>query len=256
MSSTHDRLTWIRRALASCFAVAVLPAADLGWPSGSDAIFEWILVLAPIAAAILMWVPRFEAQLASRSVMWIVLFWTTFLSVACEAQGRRDLTMIFGGGLSSAAALALLPVSDLDAPAWTRAFRPVAFRAIIATVLVLALADAIVLALGFSVMMEGMLSFRAHHVDRDDVERAIFLGSAALMMGLAVIGLLRMRGWGFALNLVANVAIAGFAWSLSCVRWPLALALSSTAALQIVVALPLARRIARAPPSTGSSRST
>lgn len=245
MPANHDRLLSIRRALASVLALVTLPAAGASWPSGSDAALEWLLVLAPVAAAALMWVPRFEAQLVSRSVMWAGLFWTTFISVVLDSSGPDGLRVVLGGGLCAAAALVLLPVSDLDAPAWTRAFRPTAFRAIIATVLVLALADAMVLSLGFGISINEMPGHSAPHIGREDLERALFFGSAALAMGVAIVGLLRLRGWAFALNLAANVSIAGMAWALSAVRWPLALALSSTAALQLLVAFPLARRIAR-----------
>ena len=53
-----------------------------------------------------------------------------------------------------------------------------------------------------------------------------------------------MRAWGFALNLVTNVGVAVVSWCLDDMPWQLALGLTTTAVLQLLVGLPLARRIA------------
>ncbi|HJL19510.1 MAG TPA: hypothetical protein RMH99_27860 [Sandaracinaceae bacterium LLY-WYZ-13_1] len=196
----------------------------------------WVLLGAPFLAAGLLWVRRLEAQLLGRAILWGYLFWATFGSLVMD--GDPDTSRILlTVGLCAAGALVMLPEGGLEQPAVSGAFAPVAFRSVIVVVLILATTDAMVLGTNLLAVSEN-----GRHVE--PVVSAFFAAGSALM-AVSIVGLLRMRTWGFLLNLLANVGVASFAWAIADVPWQLALGLTSTAGLQILLGLPLARRLAR-----------
>ena len=64
-------------------------------------------------------------------------------------------------------------------------------------------------------------------------------------MGVAVYGLLQLRTWAFALNIVANLLIAGGAWLLPDLPRGFAAALTATAGLQLLAGVPVSLALAR-----------
>lgn len=201
-----------------------------------DAAVGWLLVGAPFLAAALIWVPRLEAQLLSRAILWAYLFWATFGSWVIDEGGGDPARVLLSLGLGSAGALLLVPKDGLEQKAVSERFVPVAFRSVIVLILILAMTDTLVLGTNLLVHVE----------DRwvRDPAALGFFGAGTVAMGAAVFGLLRMRAWGFALNLVTNVGVAVVSWCLDDMPWQLALGLTTTAVLQLLVGLPLARRIA------------
>jgi len=224
-----------RLALASLFAMGAILCT--GIDDFPDAAIGWVLLGAPFVAAALLWVPRLEAQLLTRSILWAYLFWATFGSCVVDAPGANPTRVFFSLGFGSAGALLALPRDGLTRPAVSKGFVPVAFRSVIVLILILAMTDALVLGTN--------LLGHVENAWRPEPALVAFFSIGSFAMFAAVFGLLRMRGWGFALNLVANVGVASVAWTLDDLPWELALGLSITAALQILVGLPLARRIAR-----------
>jgi hypothetical protein len=233
----------LRLVAASAFAVGAVGASGL-----LDTFFEvtrWTPLAflgAPLLAAGALWIPRLEAQLLTRAILWGYLFWATFGSMLIPGTDGEDAQVLLALGLGAAGALALLPRAGLEAPSLGGRFVPVAFRSVILLVLVLALTDALML------FGTGMLyaEVRSHGVELPVA--GFFLAGGALM-GVAVLGLLRLQGWAFLLNVVGNLAIASTAWLLVALGFdmpePLAMGLSLTALLQLLAGLPLALRIAR-----------
>lgn len=226
------RLRALRLAAASVFAVGSI--AFTGIHRLPDAAVGWVMLGGPLLAAALVWVPRLEAQIFSRAILWGYLFWSSFGSLIIDDADPNRLLLVVG--LGSAGALLLLPKEGLEQRPVSSRFAPVAFRGVLVLMVILALADGLVLGTTF-------LGFSSEW--SPDYGLLAFLGTGSALMMLAVVGLLRMRGWGFALNLGTNVVVATGAWLLDGMPWELALGVTSTAVLQILIALPLARRIAK-----------
>ena len=223
----------LRLAAASVFSSSAVLFAGIDSPP-TDLVAS-VLLVAPFAAAILLWAPRLEAQLTTRAILWGYLFWAGFGSVLIDSSNASGDRLLLSVGLCTAAALLCLPADGLKQPPISARFAPVAFRGIIVLIITLALTDAMVLGTSF-------LGFWDNHYS--GALLLAFLGTASAVMLLAVVGLLRMRAWGFALNLIANLCVATLAWCIETMPWELALGLSTTAGLQLMIAAPLARRIA------------
>ncbi len=222
MSSTNTgSLGRTRPALTTLAAVI----AALGFAS-----FERsppLALLIPIGllllAAGLVWRPSLPSQLLVRAALWSNLLLGVLLSV-----NGQSIEQLPGGvvALATGAALLVLGRAGLDQP--SPAFSPAAFRGSLVLALVMALADTQSLAL-----------FGALQLDRSLSAAGPLLACAGLMV-IAIVGLYRLRVWGLALNIAANLLIAGLALSGALevprlVAWTLA----TTAALQLLLPLPL-----------------
>ncbi|MEO1234955.1 MAG: hypothetical protein AAFZ18_39300 [Myxococcota bacterium] len=151
--------------------------------------------------------------------------------------------LLFGMALLMAGSL------DLEGSRPGDAFAPVALRGTLLGILVMSVSD--MLALGFI----GTVTWNVR-----EAPTLFFLGGAATMAGV-VWGLVRLRGWAFVLNVLANLGIAVGAWlyaSYGSFPEPLAWCLTATALGQLGMGAPLAWRMwrgdARTAPGLGSSR--
>lgn len=222
--------------LAAASALAMGSIVFTGIDTLPDVAVGWVMLGGPFLAALLMWVPRLEAQILTRAILWGYLFWSSFGSCIVSDSNGSATQLLLSVGLGSAGALLLLPRDGLGQTPLSSRFAPVAFRGVLVLMVILALADGMVLG-------TTMLGYSSEW--NPDYGLLAFLGIGSVLMTLAVVGLLRMRGWGFALNLATNVGVATGAWLLDEMPWQLALGFTSTAVLQILIAMPLARRLAK-----------
>ena len=173
-----------------------------------------------LACAALVYRDHLPSQLLVRAGLWSNLILGTLLATSASGDGEIGVVM----ALATAAGLLALGRSGLDAP--SDRFAPVAFRGSLILALVMALADTQSLAL-----------FGAIGLERQD--GGATLGCAALML-VALVGLYRLELWGLVLNLVANVLIAGLAFSAVLdLPKPIVFALCTTALIQIALPAPL-----------------
>lgn len=222
----------LRRLFAATLLLAA-PAPALYYmftDFGPVPIVAWIAIVAVPVSAALVFVPRLEPQILARAVMWGMLVFGTLLSVVADTPRLEanliSMGLVFGSGL----ALLTLGAAGLDAPPARRAFVPVAFRGVLVAILVMALADtATLLFWGGLVLEDGP--------DRPALFAFLF-GAGGLML-VAVMGLYGLRVWGFALNVLANLAIASGAWFIPRLPNEIAACLTATAIAQLVVGMPL-----------------
>src|SRR5690606_1248901 len=111
-------------------------------------------------------------------------------------------------------------------------FHPVAFRGSLILALVMALADT------QSLLLFGILSL--------STDASVLMLVCAAVMTIAVLGLYRLAVWGLALNLVANLVIAGLGLH-GALALPEAIvgALVTTAVLQLLLPVPLLGALVR-----------
>ncbi|MFK7991222.1 MAG: hypothetical protein AB8I08_34720 [Sandaracinaceae bacterium] len=223
----------VRLAMATAFCFGMFGLAGLRtWPHHA---IEWMIALAPVVAGLLLWVPRLEPQVLSRAILWGYLFWAFLGSLLVRSVEPERL--LLSVGLGAAGALAMLPRDGLTHPPIRGEFAPVAFRGVLVVIMVMALTDALVL--GASLLMYST------NAGMPKASMMTFLGVGSAAMFIAVGGLLRMKSWAFALNLVANLGVATLAWCVDEMPAAMAAGLTATAVLQLLVAAPLARRIAK-----------
>lgn len=230
-----------RRALASAgslTAAAAIPVMMALSPFGPD--MEDALVLSiPTAlctlATFLLHRRHLGSQILARATWWSNLILGMLISISGSgAEGE-----VAGPMLALGCGLALLTMgrAGLDEEVPAGRFHPVAFRGSLILALVMALADT------QSLLFFGVLSFA---VEQPSV---LPLVCAATMI-LAVLGLYRLAVWGLALNLVANVAIAGLGLAGALgLPDPIVAALVATAVLQLLVPLPLLVGLVRGAPA-------
>ena len=168
------------------------------------------------------------AQVVARGFWWCFLVMGTFMassSSAYEAQG--------GTFSAVCASVALLAVgrTGLDNDADPR-FQPVAFRGTLLFTLVLAIADTVAL-----LLVGGVSLIWAPE------SRVVGLG---VLMGLGVVGLVRLRTWGLLVALASSGLVAVLAVSGALpVGHLLQKVFTCTAILQLVVPLPMLVTIVR-----------
>jgi hypothetical protein len=161
------------------------------WPrtrfhSPEDVLF-FSLIAVPPGAAALIWSRRLSAQLLARGAWWSFLLIGALMATAT----RYDASFGFLVVVCSAAALLVTGRTGL---AESDRFQPAAFRGTLILALVLAMADTgalLVVGLGGALFENHM---------------ALIL--LVPMMIAGVIGLLRLRTWGLAVNLTSNLLVA------------------------------------------------
>jgi hypothetical protein len=231
----------VRRALAS-LASAALSAflfarfdplrRHFEW---KDALFMCVVCLPPMGAAVALWSQRLVPQLLARACWWCFLLACAFATATMGPIGGVLWVFL---GVCSASALLALGRTGLDAKSGR--FQPVAFRGTLLLSLLLALADT------------GSLSFCAIGTATDgwrEAGKVVALAGLALFACFGVVGLLRLRTWGLLAALASNLLVGTLAFTGALPLPPqLRLLFMGTAALQLVVPLPMLVTIVRRRP--------
>jgi hypothetical protein len=237
--SSPDLPLW-RKLIAS---VGCLTAA------GSFAAFNgtlpWALAL-PVALLLvsggLLFRRHLPSQILVRAALWSNLILGFLVSITGHS-GEVDAGFFMV--LGTAAGLLSLGRSGLREN--TSAFAPVAFRSSLVLALVMALADTQSLLLFGGVQVE----------DTYMATRAVPTLACAALMLVALVGLYRLKVWGLVLNIVANLVIAGLAFSsVLDLPPPIVAALCTTAVVQLLLPAPLLVAMVRgsAPATTRFAR--
>lgn len=195
---------------------------------GDHGLFAGMSVVV-VVAAVLLALPPLWAALAGRGVVWTILAMTTLF----DSVGRPEWTMT-AAALALCAALLVLG-RPLDRSA--AAFQPSHHRGPLTLTLVLGFADVVTL------IVWSILAFAGPRWTTG----AMFVGFAAAI-AVSLVGLYRLRAWGFLLNLVVNLAVVAVmltdALHLDFVR----LVFLVPAIAQILLALPVLVAIIRRRP--------
>ena len=183
------------------------------------------------------------SQLVARSVWWSNLVLGLLLTIAGSSK-ERTLGLL----LAATTGAALLSMGRLGLDDDERsAFRPVAFRTSLSLGMILAVADAQVMALF------GVLKITDHKWSYGpiptEIQGFILLGSTAMIL-VAIAGLYRLRVWGLLLNALGALGVA--ALSLTGVyglESPLPQSLALRSAVQLLLPVPLViAAVRRRPP--------
>jgi hypothetical protein len=228
----------VAATLGSLAAAAALPVAFSNMHS--PGLTEMAILLIPTAlctlSAVLLHHGYLGSQVLARATWWSNLIFGTLVSISAgDTEGNR-----LGFMLAIGSGLALLAMGRAGLAQGVRAgrFHPVAFRGSLIVALVMALADA-----------QSLLFFGAmivhDHVGMGTPLDVLPLACAGVMM-IAVLGLFRLATWGLALNLFANVVIAGLGLAGALgLPGPIVASLVVTAVLQILLPMPLLLAVAR-----------
>ncbi len=179
--------------------------------------------------------PSLGAQLLCRAVWWSSLVVGLLISLNYGETPDK----VLGAVIAVASAVALLSVGerglevqDPDSP-----FAPVRFRGHLLLALVMAAADALTLA--FSGLLQLRLGSRGWNL-LSTLGHAGPTIVAAIVMGVAVWGVYRLRTWALLLNLIANIAIAYLALEGTLGLSPsVSVSLATTAAIQCFIPVPI-----------------
>lgn len=193
-----------------------------------------IYSVAVLASAPMAWSKKLSLQMLSRSVWWgtgLYSVWILGLA-AYFGDAPNELLLTFGAVLGGSIA-ALISAGKTGLAQSSSLFAPRAARTTLMLSIILALADT--QALGFYGLLagqEGALS-----------EAAVFFASAGAMI-FSLFGLYRLKVWGLAATIIANIAIAGLALG-GGLSLPieLAAALAITAGVQLLLPIPLIRQM-------------
>ena len=218
-------------ALALPSAVA-LEGSPSGWPL---IIMMSLLALAsyPMSRA-----SNFLAQLFARAIWWQALAFGVVLALGYvfgDVNGKiiSAIPLYVIGGLF---AIGGAGKAGLDFE--SSHFFPVEFRRSLMASLVMAMADTIALLFYAGIVLTD------HSLTTSALVDVAEFSGAALVMTVAIVGLYRIKVWGLALNIVANVAIAGFAITgVFDLPEVIAFGLAATAIAQLLLPLPLLKRI-------------
>jgi len=224
------QVPWYRRGVATIGTLAAstwVVAGGDSWPE-----ILWLPTSLLLAAAFLLHVNRFTAQVLARAVWWQALVLGGLLCCCGNSrEGTAGLVLALGSGT----ALLALGRGGLEGEAPSRWFKPLAFRGVLITAITMALADAQVLLLWGGLRAE-------ERVDAGwgpNFDAWLLLGCGAVML-LAVYGLLRLRVWGMVLTVVANVVIAWLAASRTLeIPREAGYALVATAVVQLLLPIPI-----------------
>ena len=195
---------------------------------------------------------RLSAQLFARSIWWQVCLYvvaSTAVVLGLEGMdGARFLGEVWPlllMAVGAAAALAAAGRSGLSRE--SPLFAPAGFRAILIASIVLAMADTQALIAYAAIHAEDVIRHASYRGGYGSVigTTALFAGCAAAM-GTALTGLYRLKLWGFALNIAANLGVAALALS-GALELPgfLSYMLAGTAALQLALPAPIVWRMAK-----------
>lgn len=187
-----------------------------------------------IASAALVHHRHIGSQLLVRAVLWSNLLLGVLIFALGDGHERTVAAILAG---ATTAGLLLLGRNGLAGDARGARFVPVAFRSTLTAILVMALADAQTLLL-FGTLMAG------------DSSSLAGTGATSLVLAgalfLALAGLYSLKVWGLFLNLLSCAAIITVN-ALGLLQYPplFRAAFIATAALQIVLAIPLLVAIAK-----------
>lgn len=206
----------------------------------------WFLIAAMSGLAIASYpmsrARNFLAQLFARAVWWQALAFGLVLAIG-HATGDVN------GPISAATplyvlggVLAIAGAGRVGLDFESAHFVPVAFRGSLTASLVMAMADTIALLFYAGiVLVDG--SMRMDTL----IHAAEFAGSASVML-VAIAGLYRIKVWGLALNIGANILIASLAVSgVFDLPEVIAFGLAATAIGQLLLPIPLLKRMASKP---------
>lgn len=204
--------------------------------------FLHLLAIGALLSGALAMIPKTLPQIISRAAWWQgLVMGALFMVLLCVSSSSTRageafaLVGLLAGG--SGLALAAAGKARLDGQA---AFAPVAFRFSLLSSLIMALADTQAL-----VLYGGLNAYHTRSLGSMLSKGGPALACAAVML-IAIVGVYRMRFWGVALNIVANIAIAGLAFSGALnLPQPLAYGFAATAILQLLVPVPMLRAIVK-----------
>jgi hypothetical protein len=237
--STHP-LWLLRPAVASAlclFAAAVWAIEVVDEPL----LFLYIPTALLVGAAGLVHLRSLGAQMLARGVMWALLLLGALLA-QLEGPDGPGVGALIGG--ACAGALLFLGGRGLDAA--SPRFAPIAYRGTLTAALTLAMADTL-----------SLVFWSLAAIDSNEVGVGVGLLGCAALMAIGIAGLYRLRTWGLAVNIAANLLIAGLVGS-GALDTPseLTALLLTTAALQLLVPLPmLVGIVRRRPPALTAARS-
>jgi hypothetical protein len=228
-------------AIVGYLVLTIRPLTETAFLQGGSLEEWWRVSLATLVpAALLGWAfactrrQGVGPQMLARAICWSNLL--VGMLIAGNFMVRFD--QFVGAAIAVACAVSLLSLGSrgLDA-APGDPFQPVRFRGQLLLALVMAFADAQTLLFSAALQLRvGMLGWTLGGT-------IVYAGPAALaalVMGLAVWGLYRLRTWALLLNLVANFAIAYLALDgVLNLAPPVALALFATAACQALLPVPI-----------------
>ncbi len=198
-----------------------IPVAGWGW-----------MALITAAPLLLLFRPL-GVQVLARAILWSNAILGTLL---CLVVRSAETVVIPAFVLLLASGLSLIVAGSRPlAEAQTEStFAPKAFRGTLLAIMVMALSDTCTLLFWGGVATEFEGSFSG----------GLLLG-AGVVMAVAVLGLARLKAWGFALNLLANLTIAIGIWFVPSVPDPVRWCLVATAVGQMGVGAPILRALIR-----------
>ncbi len=236
-TSERPRRGILRELLVGAGALSVAAALPSAMHSShNDDGWALILVMSGLALASypMSRAQNFLAQLFARAIWWQALAFGLVLALGYatgDVNGPISAAtpMYVFGGL-----LAIVGAGRVGLDFESDHFAPVAFRGSLTASLVMAMADTIALLFYAGIVI----------IDGSFFDAFAFTGSAAVML-VAIAGLYRIKVWGLALNVGANILIAGLAIS-GVFQLPEAIAfgLVATAIGQLLLPIPLLKRMA------------
>lgn len=226
-------------ATGALFVAAALPSAMLSNHRDDG----WVLILLMSGLALASYpmsrARSFLAQLFARAIWWQALAFGLVLALGYTTGDVRgpisDATPMYVlGGL-----LAIVGAGRIGLDFESHHFVPVAFRGSLTASLVMAIADTIAL-----LFYAGIVLVEGSWID------AVAFAGLATTMSLALVGLYRIKVWGLALNIGANILIAALAVSgVFALPEVIAFGLVATAVGQLLLPIPLLKRMASKRPS-------
>lgn len=191
----------------------------------------WMPVLLLSSSVLLPFSRSVGAHLLARAVWWShLVLGSVILCCARAAEAKAGITMAIGS------AVALLLAGRQQLASSSSAFSPVQFRSHLTAILVMALADV------QSLLLFGLLS-------RSDAGEPFGLSSCLLLiagvMAIAVFGLFRLRMWALVLTGVADLGLIAVMSQCGALPMGLRTAYIASAAVQIVLMIPIVAAIAR-----------
>ncbi len=202
----------------------------------------WLMAAAILVSGGVALSKRLSLQLLARSVWWQALLYSSISFLAMlhfpgeGFDGGWPLLLMIGGSV-----LALASAGRTGLHTDSGIFSPNGFRNLLMVSIVLAMADT--QALLFYSGMHIEAGFHHAPMCAALTSAAGYLACAAVMI-VSLVGLYRMKLWGLALTIVANVGIATLALT-GVLGLPdlLANTLAATAALQLLIPMPLIKRM-------------
>lgn len=226
MSDAPAHAPIVRRALASLLAVAAAVCMRSWGPRLPLAL--WLPAGLLAASALLLHHRNLGSQLFARAVLWsnlILGIVVTFLA------NVRERPIAIALAATTGAALLLVGRAGLTHETRGGRFVPVAFRATLLALMVMALADAQSLAFFGTLELESWAP--------SPPRAAVFFALAGALLA-AIAGIYRLRVWGLLLGAVSWLALASVALA-GALRLPggLIAAFVATSALQLSISAPL-----------------